>query len=391
MFIGFSALNRAPIKGCHILTPDDIIEGEYLPSDMMIEADSPQGLIQAIGYIKYNMAQKGYGIAMRGQSRLYSTMYPSLYRVEGKKVNYQEREDKFALKIQAAITETKYKAKNYILKFPNGQRGTLYNDLFKFLDLKENDLPPLLQHYGVETPWLDIVDNIWIALWFSCWKRDKPKKPLSFEEKDIYPRELDREVAKYSIYHLRQANEGIDDRKEKIDKCHREISVCQNKIDYFLSNPNIPEDVKRNKVKQQRDYIHKHNQERIKLEKSPAYCYILLIRTPCMTGKNNTSVGWAQNEEAQLVNLRMIVPSYYLRPHTQHALAIKKCNTTQDPDYFSLIEGIIRVKLSDAISWLGESHTFSIGCIFPSPCLDGGLRKLLSLKAFSDDLEIPTP
>ena len=107
--------------------------------------------------------------------------------------------------------------------------------------------------------------------------------------------------------------------------------------------------------------------------------------------KNNTSVGWAQNEEAQLVNLRMIVPSYYLRPHTQHALAIKKCNTTQDPDYFSLIEGIIRVKLSDAISWLGESHTFSIGCIFPSPCLDGGLRKLLSLKAFSDDLEIPTP
>ena len=63
---------------------------------------------------QYNMAQKGYGIAMRGQSRLYSTMYPSLYRVEGKKVNYRECEGKFALKIQAAIIETEYKARNYI-------------------------------------------------------------------------------------------------------------------------------------------------------------------------------------------------------------------------------------------------------------------------------------
>jgi hypothetical protein len=26
----------------------------------------------------------------------------------------------------------------------------------------------LLQHYGVRTRWLDVVDNIWIALWFAC-------------------------------------------------------------------------------------------------------------------------------------------------------------------------------------------------------------------------------
>ncbi len=27
---------------------------------------------------------------------------------------------------------------------------------------------PLVQHYGVRTRWLDVVDNIWIALWFAC-------------------------------------------------------------------------------------------------------------------------------------------------------------------------------------------------------------------------------
>lgn len=27
---------------------------------------------------------------------------------------------------------------------------------------------PLLQHYGVNTRWIDVVDNIWVALWFAC-------------------------------------------------------------------------------------------------------------------------------------------------------------------------------------------------------------------------------
>lgn len=27
---------------------------------------------------------------------------------------------------------------------------------------------PLLQHYGLRTRWLDVVDNIWVGLWFAC-------------------------------------------------------------------------------------------------------------------------------------------------------------------------------------------------------------------------------
>lgn len=29
-------------------------------------------------------------------------------------------------------------------------------------------IEPLLQHYGVQTRWLDVVDNVWVALWFAC-------------------------------------------------------------------------------------------------------------------------------------------------------------------------------------------------------------------------------
>jgi FRG domain len=29
---------------------------------------------------------------------------------------------------------------------------------------------PLLQHYGLATTWIDLVDNIWVALWFACHK-----------------------------------------------------------------------------------------------------------------------------------------------------------------------------------------------------------------------------
>jgi hypothetical protein len=27
-----------------------------------------------------------------------------------------------------------------------------------------------LQHYGIRTRWIDVVDNIWVALWFACHK-----------------------------------------------------------------------------------------------------------------------------------------------------------------------------------------------------------------------------
>lgn len=45
-----------------ILKTEDIFEKMILPATMMIEADSSQGLIQAIGYLKYNLSQEHYDV-----------------------------------------------------------------------------------------------------------------------------------------------------------------------------------------------------------------------------------------------------------------------------------------------------------------------------------------
>lgn len=47
----------------------------------------------------------------------------------------------------------------YSKNIENGNIGTNVPD-----DLRV--VTPLLQHYGVKTEWLDVVDNIWVALWF---------------------------------------------------------------------------------------------------------------------------------------------------------------------------------------------------------------------------------
>ncbi|GAA2074685.1 FRG domain-containing protein [Aeromicrobium tamlense] len=43
-----------------------------------------------------------------------------------------------------------------------GPAGPLVGSTFRAV------VEPLLQHYGIRTRWLDVVDNIWIALWFAC-------------------------------------------------------------------------------------------------------------------------------------------------------------------------------------------------------------------------------
>ena len=52
-----------------------------------------------------------------------------------------------------------------------------------FKDMHIKPIEPLLQHYGIQTTWLDLVDNIWIALWFSCYKATSTGRYLSFEKR----------------------------------------------------------------------------------------------------------------------------------------------------------------------------------------------------------------
>ena len=39
--------------------------------------------------------------------------------------------------------------------------------LYKATRFWTENISPILQHYGIQTPWIDLVDNIYIAIWFA--------------------------------------------------------------------------------------------------------------------------------------------------------------------------------------------------------------------------------
>lgn len=379
---GFKSLVRAPIKGCHILKKEDIFEKISLPASMMIEADTPQGFIQAIGYLKYTLSQKGYDVVLRGQQQLYGNLKPSLFRNSGTSQDeYNTTEDFF----NKRILDTKEKfAKRYIeylQKDSNKSIKSLQKDMYDFIDVEEQFFPPLLQHYGIKTPWLDVVDNIWVALWFSCWESDRIF-PVSDTEY-INQKELYKEVARYSVYHERKEIKGYIAFSNEIENMNNDIRGQEKKMISLMLDNKIPMQTKRNKILKCQEKISQNSLIIDKWKQMPSYCYIVLLKVP----QNSNQIA---QDKIQVVDLRKRIPSYYLRPHAQHALVIRR-NPGEDQDLISSIAGIIRVKLEYALQWLGMGQTLSVKNLFPSPCFDHGLRKLLALKNFNQEIEIPTP
>nr|WP_275253676.1 FRG domain-containing protein [Achromobacter xylosoxidans] len=106
----------------------------------------PHALVQAAGYLKHiHGCNGGEHIFFRGESKLYGTLSPTLYRGISSSAAQSRRTNLLKSAIDSA-------------------RKT--NGIFANLD--KSAYEPLLQHYGLKTSWLDVVDNIWVALWFSC-------------------------------------------------------------------------------------------------------------------------------------------------------------------------------------------------------------------------------
>lgn len=107
----------------------------------VLELPSPQLLAGFSSYLKYHCAGKVY---FRGEERFFNSTIPSLFRdIDGE--------------ITSEITNRKRAFDELV--------DTL-TDLYTAKRFKE-DFRPLLQHYGIKTDWLDLVDNIFVALWFS--------------------------------------------------------------------------------------------------------------------------------------------------------------------------------------------------------------------------------
>lgn len=127
----------------------------------VFEIKSIHALNQFVGFAKYKCMQEGaISVYFRGQSELYKTLLPSIFRPTiGKK-------DKVALSKppKQSIIERYNNVKKYI--------ADCISKMHCLKNVDDRVVEPLLQHYGIKTSWLDIVDNLWVALWFAIHESD---------------------------------------------------------------------------------------------------------------------------------------------------------------------------------------------------------------------------
>lgn len=113
----------------------------------IFEVSSVHALNQLIGHAKFNNSTYG-SILYRGECRLYETLIPSLFRNCSRVSNKASQLTRILNKIMA----------------DNKMCNNLKLDLEDTIVAKAKT-EGLLQHYGIPTRYLDVVDNHWVALW----------------------------------------------------------------------------------------------------------------------------------------------------------------------------------------------------------------------------------
>jgi hypothetical protein len=131
-------LEKLSIRSSEFVFEKDHDEG-------VLHVNDPHAFVQAAGYIKHIFGARREHVLFRGESSRHYTEAPGLFR------NLRKHSGE-----SSAI-----KALNDVLR-----KARTENRIFEKMDVRIHE--PLLQHYGLKTTWLDVVDNIWVALWFAC-------------------------------------------------------------------------------------------------------------------------------------------------------------------------------------------------------------------------------
>jgi hypothetical protein len=108
-----------------------------------LQIEHPVVLARFVSFVKGRSAGRGEAVYLRGQNADFGNMLASLYRGATSSADKNARYEAYkALLAELAMH--------------------LPHDRFR------RDSPgALLQHYGVRTPWLDVVDNLYVAIWFA--------------------------------------------------------------------------------------------------------------------------------------------------------------------------------------------------------------------------------
>lgn len=259
-------------------TPSDI-SYEYVKlacgTDIKVfQIETVHDLTQFIGFGKY-INNKGGNVYFRGQTSLYDgKMVPSLYRG---KTKLDSITWKYNERINNAISSKRI-----------------------FSQYDRSVFEPLIQHYGVRTPYIDLVDNVWVALWFA----------------------------------LHEA---------KVD-----VVNSHDYVYYFDSNEE--------------------------------YAYIILMVSDAVDETDRSGV--YKGNDTTLVDLRKATPSYFLRPHAQHAYMLRK-NEQYPGDYSDLIVGIAKISTKVGMKWLGRNDFLTLSSLFPAIYFDSGYKILM--KSYPED------
>lgn len=257
-----------------------------------------------VGYGKY-INRYGYNVYMRGQSGIYGgSMVPSLLRAVAPGNSNPVNANKLVTNLKTIMNTISKKSQSM-------------NDYSQVV------LEPLLQHYGMKTTMIDLVDNLWIALWFGLY------------------------TAKTEIVG------GIDGGTEHV---------------YYVP----------------RESVKLEQTEAGELAERKQYAYIYLMATDAVTEclkygrrkSDNKYSGIYEGEETRAVDLRKAFQPRFLRPHAQHGIMIQKLNQEKAMDYSDLIVGIAEIPVELGQKWMGNSSLLNVSSLFPSAVYDSGYRDL---------------
>jgi hypothetical protein len=121
------------------------LEIDRLSKKEVLHVRNMHALTQAAGYLKFVLAPEGKHVWFRGQNCHYGSLEPSLFR----RFRTSSGHQKAIAAVRKAVAS--------------------YAESAQLLaQVSSEAREPLLQHYGLRTSWIDLVDNVWISLWFAC-------------------------------------------------------------------------------------------------------------------------------------------------------------------------------------------------------------------------------
>ena len=203
-------------------------------NDKVLTFNSPDLLAGFASYLKFQL--NNTEVYFRGEENYHETMIPKLFRFNNN-VNLTNKNIENNVDFTNENIEKILQAHISLISY--------LPIISKASRFRQKDFNSVLQHYGIKTPWIDLVDNIFIALWFS--NRNANKK-IDFTYIKFFATQLNNYKLKtidlresYSSLSLRpHCQHGISATKEN-NKWNVNNCDFSNNLIAVAKIPNIPE------------------------------------------------------------------------------------------------------------------------------------------------------